>query len=146
MDAILQHGQPLRVPALVALEQHGHPELDDRRLQRAQRSKHPGDRAGPGVRLRRQQPGVTLGDMEHDRAGLEQGEIAVLVGRNLPEWMQGEMRGFFHRLERNQTHVVRLADLFERPAHPHVAGLPLAAVGRAFEGGDGGGHREGLRG
>ncbi|MGY4326085.1 hypothetical protein ACVWWG_000499 [Bradyrhizobium sp. LB7.2] len=139
-DAILQDRQALLVPALVALEQHGHPELDDRRLQRAQRGKHPRDHAGSGVRIVRQQPGMALRDMEHDRAGFEQSEIAILEGRDLRERMQREMCGLLHVLERDQTDVVGLTHLLERPAHPHVARLSPAAVGRAFEGGDGGGH------
>ena len=81
---------------------------------------------------------MALGDMEHDRAGLEQGEIALLIGRNLPERMQRKMGGLLHRRERHQADVVGLAHFLERPANAHVARLPLAAVGRVFEGCDGG--------
>jgi hypothetical protein len=36
----------------------------------------------------RQQARMALGDMEHDRACLEQGEITFLIGRNLAERMK----------------------------------------------------------
>ena len=39
---------------------------------------------------------MALRDMEHDRPGFEQGEVAVLVGRDLPERMKRAMRGFLH--------------------------------------------------
>ena len=37
--------------------------------------------------------GMALRDVEHDRARLEQAEIALFVGRNLPERMQRQMGG-----------------------------------------------------
>ena len=40
---------------------------------------------------------MALRDMKHDRPGLEQREIAFLIGRNLPERMERQMRGFLHR-------------------------------------------------
>src|SRR5207249_4718118 len=82
-----------------------------------------------------------LGDMKHDRPRLEQSEIAVLIGRNLPERMQRTMRGLFHRAERDKADVVRLAHFLQRPADRHVTRQPPAAVGRACEGGDGGDHQ-----
>ena len=36
---------------------------------------------------------MALSEVQHDGAGLEQGETALFVGRNLPEGMEGEMRG-----------------------------------------------------
>jgi predicted 3-demethylubiquinone-9 3-methyltransferase (glyoxalase superfamily) len=48
---------------------------------------------------------MAFGDMEHDRARLEQGEIAVLIGRNLPERMQRKMGGVLHRRERHEADV-----------------------------------------
>ncbi|TWI04265.1 hypothetical protein IQ17_03589 [Bradyrhizobium daqingense] len=81
---------------------------------------------------------MTLGDMEHDRAGFEQREIAVLIGRDLPKRMQREVRRRLHRGEGEKANVIGLADLLQRPANPHVARLPAAAVGGVFEGGDGG--------
>ncbi|MFK4701946.1 hypothetical protein ABIF42_007540 [Bradyrhizobium diazoefficiens] len=83
---------------------------------------------------------MALGEMEHDRARFKQREIAVLEGRDLPERMQRKMRRLLHRRERDEADVVGLADFLQRPANPHVARLSPAAVGRAFEGGDGG-HR-----
>ena len=54
--------------------------------------KHPCDRARPGIGIVRQQARMALGDMEHDRSCLEQGEIAFLIGRNLAERMKRPMR------------------------------------------------------
>lgn len=77
--------------------------------------------------------------MQHDGARLEQREIAVLIGRNLPERMQRPMRGLLHVAERKQTNIIGLADFLQRPANLHVAREPAAAVGGCSEGGDGGG-------
>src|SRR3954462_1724357 len=85
---------------------------------------------------------MALGDMEHDRARLEQAEIAFFVGRNLPERMKRQMRGLLHRLERNKTNLVRLAHFFQRPANARIARQSLAAIGRPFKRGNGDGHRE----
>src|SRR3546814_18167668 len=54
--------------------------------------------------------------------------------------MQRAMRRFLHRGERKKTNVVRLAHFFKRPATAHVTRQSLAAIGRPFEGGNGGGH------
>src|SRR6185312_4367235 len=83
---------------------------------------------------------MALCDMEHDRPRLEQGKIALFIGRNLPERMQRSMRGFLHRTEGNKTNVVRLAHFFKRPANAHVTRESLAAIGRPLKGGNGGGH------
>src|SRR5829696_5676094 len=85
---------------------------------------------------------MALRDMEHDRPRLEQDEITFFIGRNLPERMQCEMRGFLHRFERKKTHVVRLADFFERPANAHVTRQSLAAIRRSFKSGNGGCHQK----
>src|SRR5665213_4348421 len=50
------------------------------------------------------------------------------------------MRGFLHLSERKKTNLVRLAHFFERPADAHVTRQSLAAIGRPFKGGNGGGH------
>ena len=76
---------------------------------------------------------MALRDMEHDRPRLEQGEIAFFIGRNLPERMKREMRGFLHRFERKKTNIVRLAHFFERPANAHVTRQTLPAIGRPFK-------------
>jgi hypothetical protein len=55
--------------------------------------------ARPGVRIARQQPRMALRDVEDDRPRLEQGEIAFLIGRNLPKRMQLKMRGLLHLAE-----------------------------------------------
>src|ERR1700730_9728397 len=86
---------------------------------------------------------MALRDMEHDRPRLEQGEIAFFIGRNLPERMERTMRGFLHLSERNKTNAVGLAHFFKCPANAHVTRESLAAIGRAFKGGYGGGHRKG---
>ena len=70
---------------------------------------HAGNRARPGIGLNRQQARMALRDVEHDRPGLEQAEIAFFIGRYLPERMQRQMGGLLHRLERNRAHLVRLA-------------------------------------
>ena len=59
-----------------------------------------------------------LGDMEHDRACLEQGEIAFLVGRNWPK--DEAPRGFLHRTKRNKANLVGMADFFKRPANARI--------------------------
>src|ERR671914_3039639 len=83
---------------------------------------------------------MVLGYMEDDRASLEQGEIAFLIGRDLTERMKRQMRGFLHRTERNKANLVGLARFFERPANARVARQPLAAIGRSFKGGNDDGH------
>ncbi len=42
---------------------------------------------------------MVLGDMQDDRACLEEDEIAFLIGRNLTERMKRQMSGFLHRTE-----------------------------------------------
>ena len=81
MDAILEHRLALLVSGLVALHEHGHAALDDRRLHCVKRGEHPCDRARPGIRIVRQQARMALGDMEHDRPGFETatGDIARLA-------------------------------------------------------------------
>ena len=83
---------------------------------------------------------MALGDVEHDRPRLEQGEIAFFIGGNLPERMKRPMGGFLHRSERKQTNVVRLTHFLKGPANAHVTRQSPAAIGRPFKGGDGGGH------
>src|SRR5262245_51680091 len=84
---------------------------------------------------------MALGDMEDDRACLEQGEIAFLVGWNLAERMKAHMRGFLHRTERNKANLVGPAHFLERPANARIARESLAAIGRPFKGGNDDGHR-----
>ena len=90
------------MPGLVALDEDGDLAFDDRRLDRVERGEHPGDRARPGVRVVRQQARMALGDVEHDRPGLEEGEIAVLVGRDLAEGVQRQVRGLLHLARRRR--------------------------------------------
>jgi len=72
---------------------------------------------------------MALGDMEHDRPCLEQGEIAFLIGGNLAERMKRPMRGFLHRAERNTANLVGLAHFFKRPANSRITCQSLAAIG-----------------
>jgi hypothetical protein len=137
-DAILDEGQALLVPAPVALHDPGDYKIKDRRFHRIERGKHPGDRARPGIRILGQKARMVLCDMEDDCPRLEQYEIAFFIGRNLPERMQRSMRGFLHLTEGNQTNLVRLTHFFKRPANAHVPRPSLAAIRRAFKGGDGG--------
>src|SRR4051812_8421317 len=81
--------------------------------------------------------------MQHDRARLEQREIAFLIGWNLPERTERAMRRLLHLAERDKTNVIRLAHFLERPANAHVTRQTPAAVRRAFKGCDGGGHWKG---
>src|SRR4029077_3512767 len=102
-DAILDETQGLRGPGLIALDELGGYEIQDRRLHRVKRGKHPCDRARPGIRIVWQQPRMALRDMEYDRPRLEEGQIAFFIGRNLPERMKHTMRGFLHLTERKKT-------------------------------------------
>ena len=45
------------------------------------------------------QTGMAIGNVEHDRARLEQDEAILLIGRDLPERLAREMRRLLHRLE-----------------------------------------------
>src|ERR1700734_3601697 len=83
---------------------------------------------------------MALRDMEYDRPRFEQGEVAFFIGGNLPERMQLEMRGVLHLTERKKANLVGLTDFFKRPANSHVTRQSPAPVGRAFKGGDSGGH------
>jgi hypothetical protein len=58
--------------------------IDSRPTNARVRREYPHDRARPGIRIVRQQAGMALRDMEHDRPRLEEGEIAFFIGRNLP--------------------------------------------------------------
>jgi len=117
------------VPGLVALLARGAFEINDRRLHRIERGKHPCDRARPRIRIVWQQARMVLRYMENDRARLEQDEITFFIRRDLPERMKCTMRGFLHRTERKKTNVVRLAYFFKRPAHTHITRQSLAAIG-----------------
>src|SRR2546430_16909338 len=94
------------MPGLVALEQPRGSKFKDRRLHRVERGKHPCDRARPGIGTVRKQARMALGDMEHDRPCLEQGEVAFLIGPKLPERMKRQMRGFLPRAKRNKANLV----------------------------------------
>src|SRR5690606_5700852 len=94
--------------------------FEDRWLHRVERGKHPCDRTRPGIRIAREQAGMALRDMKHDRPRLEQDELTVLIRRNLPEWVQRAMLGLLHRFERDKANVVRLTHFLERPANAHV--------------------------
>ena len=72
---------------------------------------------------------MALGDMEDDRPGLEQSQIAFLIGRDLAERMKCQMGGLLHRPKRNQPNLVRLAHFFQRPANARIARQSLAAIG-----------------
>ncbi len=73
--------------SLVCGSLDGH-ELEDRGLHGVQRGEHPGDRPRPRVGIVREQTLMVLGDVEDDRARLEQGEIAFLIGRDQPKRMK----------------------------------------------------------
>ena len=94
------------------------------------------------VGILREQARMVLGDVEDDRACLEQGKVAFLIGRNQPERMQAQMRGFHLRTERDKANLVGLAHLLQRPANARIARQALAAIGRPLKGGDDDRHRE----
>src|SRR5690606_11468037 len=110
------------------------------RLDGAQRGKHPHDGAGTLICLSRQQAGMPLRNMEYDCTGFEQNKITFLIGRDLAEGVEGEMRRPLHFAEGNKTHLIGLADLLKRPAYAHVARLPCTTVRRLPEGCNGGNH------
>ena len=126
VPAILGHSN---ADGVLALQDLGEGAVEDRRLHRVERGKHPCDRARPGIRIVWQQARMALGDMEDDRPCLEQGEIAFLVGRNLAERMKRQMRGFLHRTKRNKANLVGLAHFLKRPANARIARQPPAAIG-----------------
>src|SRR5881227_3391832 len=90
-------------------------------LHGVERGKHPGDGPRPRIGIVREQAGMVLGDVEDDRACLEQGKIAFLIGRNQAERMKAQMRGFLLRAERNKANLVGLAHFFKRPANARIA-------------------------
>ena len=81
----------------------------------------------PAIGVFRQQAGITLGDMKDDGTCLEQGQIALLIGGDLPERMKRQMRRFLHRLEGHKPHRVRLPDFFKRPTNAGIARRDLSA-------------------
>jgi hypothetical protein len=96
----------------------------------------------PRVGVVREQARMVLGDVEHDRARLEQRKIAFLIGRNQAERMKAQMRGLRPRTQRNKANLVGLAHLFKRPANARIARQALPAIGRPLKGGDDDRHRE----
>src|SRR5271156_1167240 len=99
MDAILEDRPALLIPGFVLLQEPGQSTLNNRRLERIKRGKHPCDRARPGFHITWQQARMALCDMKHDRPRFEEGEIAFFIGRNLAERMQLAMRRFLHLTE-----------------------------------------------
>src|SRR5262249_2059661 len=85
---------------------------------------------------------MTVGDVEHDRPRLEQGEITFLIGRDLPKWLEREMRAFLHRTERDKANLIRLTYFFKRPANARIPRQAPAAIWGPFKGGNHHGHRE----
>ena len=83
---------------------------------------------------------MTLGDVESDRPRLEQGEITLLVGRDLIERMPCEMSGLFYLRERQQPNIIRLTDFFKRPPEAHIARRSMSAIGPGFKCRDDGTH------
>jgi hypothetical protein len=128
-DTTPHQRQTFLAPGLVAFQNPERYEFEDRRLHGVERGKHPCDRARPRIGIVRQQAGMAPGDMEHDRACLEQHEITFLEGWDLAERMKRQMRGLFHRGERNRANLVALSHFFKRPANPRIARQSLAAIG-----------------
>src|SRR5271166_382083 len=141
-NAAFDQRQALFGPWLVTLREPGGHEFEDRRLHGVERGEHPGDCPRPRIGIVREQSRMVLGDVEDDRACLEQDKIAFLIGRNQAERMKAQMRGFLLRAEREEADLVGLAHLFKRPANARIARQALAAIGRPLKGGDDDGHRE----
>ena len=120
-NAVIYHGEALVLPAFAGLEELDYVAINDRRLDSGERREHPHDRAGARVCVRWQQARKALGYVKHDRARLKEREIAFLISRDLAERIACEMCALLKLLPRDQAHVVRLADLLQRPAHAHVA-------------------------
>ena len=139
-NAILDQRQQFRLPGFATPQKDGGFALQLRRLDGVEGRKHPRDRPRTGIVVGGQQSRMVGGDVEHDRASLEQHETAFLIGRDLPERMQRQMRGFFHRAERHEPDLVGKTRFLECPAHARVARESPAAIGRFFKGGDGDGH------
>src|SRR5262249_44326811 len=87
-------------------------------------------RARSGIRIAWQQACMALRDMQHNRSGFEESEIAFFIGWNLSERMKRQMRGFLHLFDRQKTNVVSLAHFFERPTNAHVPRQSPATIGR----------------
>ena len=98
-DAGLHQGEPRLIPAFVPLRVARRLALEDQGLDRVERGKHPGDRAGARRRIFGQQAAMTRRDVEDDRARLEERDAIFLIGRNLPEGLERQMRGLLHRGE-----------------------------------------------
>jgi hypothetical protein len=49
---------------------------------------------------------MVLGDVKDDRACLEQGKVALLVGRNQAKGMNAQMRRLVPRFERDKANLV----------------------------------------
>ena len=76
---------------------------------------------------------MALCNMKHDGPRLDQREIAFLICQNLPEGWKRLMRGLLHGLERDEVHVVRLADFLKRPTHADALGQSLAIIRRVLK-------------
>jgi hypothetical protein len=71
--------------------------------------------------------------VQHDRPGLEQHQIALVIDGDLAKRVELEVLWLVQAAERGKAHVVRLADLFQRPAHPEVARETLPLIRRLEE-------------
>jgi hypothetical protein len=89
---------------------------------------YPRNGLGATCRVIWKQAGITLPDVQNDRAGLEQFDLAVLPGRNLAERTETPMLRRFEIGEGQQTDIIGLSDLFQRPPDTEVARQGPAAV------------------
>lgn len=108
---------------------------------RIQRGEHPHDCAHARIRTDGEQAGMLFGQVQDDRAGFEQDLVALLPGGNLSEGIPRQVGRLLHFGEGQQLHVIGHAQFLQRPAHAHVTGQALAAVGGGGKGGEDGGHR-----
>jgi hypothetical protein len=71
---------------------------------------------------------MVRGDVKNDGAGLEQRQLAFLVGRDLAKRVEMQMRRLLHRSKRHGPYFVGQTG-FQRPPYARVARSPLPPSG-----------------
>ena len=81
----------------------------------------------------REQALVLFADVNQEPARFEQRQVAVLVNRELPERLVGQVCvGLVLKDAADQPFAIRLADLLQRPAHPQILDSALRERRLAF--------------
>jgi hypothetical protein len=94
-------------------------------------------RVRPGERILGQESLAPLADVEHDRPGFEEREVAVLKNRHLSEGLQGAVVRFVLVAQRQKARLVGDARLLQGPARAQIAHLAVGELWNPFESGDG---------